>query len=643
MGRMVRTGLIGHRYRLIERLGAGGMSVVWRGYDEVLGRQVAVKVLSVELAADERFRERLRQEALAAARLCHPNITGIFDFGETGLGDGPAVPYVVMELIDGEPVSARLRRQGPMAWRDAVVMTAEVASALAVAHSRGVVHRDITPANVMLTAAGAKVVDFGISALVGQRDAGPDGSLLGTPAYLAPERLAGGAVSPATDVYALGVLFYRSLTGRLPWPAENTQEALRAHLYADPEPLPGLPAPVAELCFRCLAKDPAVRPAAGDLARALGDLCGRPSPLPPESAVAVSHAAVSRAGASLAAAFLAGASYAGASYAGASSATGSFAGASSAGASLAGAHPAGASNAGASRASASRAGACDAGASRGAASCPTVTSPLPSFAGPARTVAPAGSSAGFGAPDASGADRPARASAAAGPTRTASGRIRRLRTALRLGSRLHLGDVRALGGGVFVGGRLARDLITGRALFAGRHRLQAGVGTLALLAVAGLIWAGSRTPADVISAQAAAGPGPAVVLHAADCRVTYRVWRDSGRDFDARLTLRNDSRRVLRGWRLEFAYPGNQRLTARPRRVRQDGRQVIVRGDADGGLAAGRSLTVRLRGAYRRENPLPQAFTLNGQTCDTTLLGATNDPADDPAPVEAAGAAEPEK
>src|SRR6185312_15525075 len=122
------------------------------------------------------------------------------------------------------------------------MLCAEVASALATAHARGVVHRDVTPANVMLTGSGAKVVDFGISALVGQRDAAPDGSLLGTPAYLAPERLGGGPVTAATDVYALGLLLYRCLTARFPWPAENTTEALRAHLYAAPEPLPsGLP------------------------------------------------------------------------------------------------------------------------------------------------------------------------------------------------------------------------------------------------------------------------------------------------------------------------------------------------------------------------------------------------------------------
>jgi serine/threonine-protein kinase len=220
----------------VEKLGSGGMSVVWRGYDETLGRSVAVKVLSPQLADDQSFRDRLRREALAAARLSHPHITGIFDFGESPLNDHLTVPYVVMELNDGESVAARLTRRGPLPWREAVTIAAEVASALATAHARGVVHRDVTPANVMLTGAGAKVVDFGISAIVGERDAAPDGSLLGTPAYLAPERLAGAQVSAATDVYALGLLLFRLLTSRLPWPAETTAEALRAHLYADPDP-----------------------------------------------------------------------------------------------------------------------------------------------------------------------------------------------------------------------------------------------------------------------------------------------------------------------------------------------------------------------------------------------------------------------
>lgn len=169
MGAEVRRGaqLLGERYRLIEQLGTGGMSVVWRGYDEVLGRQVAVKVLASRLASDRAFRHRIRSEAQAAARLCHPNITNVYDYGESQQV-GLTVPYVVMELIDGAPLTARLSGVGVLPWREAVTIAAEVASALATAHARGVVHRDVTPGNVMLTATGVKVVDFGISALVGR-------------------------------------------------------------------------------------------------------------------------------------------------------------------------------------------------------------------------------------------------------------------------------------------------------------------------------------------------------------------------------------------------------------------------------------------------------------------------------------------
>ncbi|MFF3851820.1 protein kinase [Micromonospora sp. NPDC002575] len=288
MGGAVLNGaqLLGERYRLVEQLGAGGMSVVWRGYDEVLGRQVAVKVLASRLASDRAFRHRLRAEAQAAARLCHPNITNVYDYGESEQA-GLTVPYVVMELVDGGPLSARLGRGGTLPWREAVTIGAEVTSALATAHARGVVHRDVTPGNVMLTSTGVKVVDFGISALAGESEKGAEGTLLGTPAYLAPERLNNGQVSPATDVYALGLLLYRMLTGRLPWQASTTTQMLRAHMYAEPEPMPdvpGLPAEVTALVHRCLAKRPEDRPATAEVARTLAEAAGMHATVPVPSA-----------------------------------------------------------------------------------------------------------------------------------------------------------------------------------------------------------------------------------------------------------------------------------------------------------------------------------------------------------------------
>ncbi|MEV4345141.1 serine/threonine-protein kinase, partial [Actinoplanes sp. NPDC049596] len=248
------------------------MSVVWRASDEVLGRDVAVKVLAAQLAADAEVLRRLRDEARAAAGLRHPNVVEVYDYGESA-----SRPYVVMELVDGRSL-ADLVAGGPLPWKPAVVIGAQVAAALAAAHARGVVHRDVKPANVMVTAAGAKLVDFGISATVGAVD-GQDGRVLGTPAYLAPERIAGGPVRPASDVYALGLLLYLVLAGRAPWPASTVTQMLRAHVYAEPDPLPpvpGMPAVVSRLVRRCLAKGPGDRPSAAEVADRLGELAGLP-------------------------------------------------------------------------------------------------------------------------------------------------------------------------------------------------------------------------------------------------------------------------------------------------------------------------------------------------------------------------------
>lgn len=269
---MERGRLLGGRYRLEEILGHGGMSVVWRAHDEVLGRKVAVKILTPKLADDPTVRDRIRAETRAAACMCHPYAVNVHDYGEASDDDDDRrLPYVVMEIIEGTSLADALEH-GPLEWRAAVRTCAEVASALAVAHARGIVHRDVTPRNVMLTPTGAKLVDFGISAAVGEAEIGPGGLLLGTPAYLAPERLDGGIVAPATDVYALGLLLYKSLTGRLPWQSTTTKQMLAAHRYVDPAPLPrvpGLPPDVADLCRRCLAKRPDDRPTSAEAAAVL--------------------------------------------------------------------------------------------------------------------------------------------------------------------------------------------------------------------------------------------------------------------------------------------------------------------------------------------------------------------------------------
>ncbi|MFC8616891.1 protein kinase [Micromonospora purpureochromogenes] len=265
--------LLARRYRLVDQIGAGGMSVIWRARDEVLDRIVAVKVLAPSLAADARFRDMVREEARSAAQLVHPHVTSVHDYGETLAPDGSITSFVVMELLTGEELEHRLT-EGPLPWAEAVEVGAQVAEALAAAHRLGIVHRDITPSNVMMTRVGAKVLDFGIATHVGAPDEDEDGGTFGTPAYVAPERLDGAPAQPATDVYSLGVLLYETLTGQVPYPAD-TWEQLGEALAADEPPtldgVPGLPAAVARTCLRCLARDPRDRPTAHQVAAALRD------------------------------------------------------------------------------------------------------------------------------------------------------------------------------------------------------------------------------------------------------------------------------------------------------------------------------------------------------------------------------------
>jgi serine/threonine-protein kinase len=253
---------LGGRYQLEQRIGVGGMSEVWRGHDQVLDRPVAVKLLGPTLAADPQSHERARVEARSAAQLTHPNVANVYDFGVSPFLRGSPAPYIVMELVEGSTLADHLAA-GPIDWRIAVRVCAEVSAALTAAHGHGVIHRDIKPANIMLTPSGAKVLDFGIAAGPGQRDPHPDGLVLGTPAYVAPERLDGEPAAPATDMYAVGVVLYHCLSGRLPWPADTGTRLLYSHRHLEPDPLPlidGLAPEVAELCLRCLHKDPAERP-----------------------------------------------------------------------------------------------------------------------------------------------------------------------------------------------------------------------------------------------------------------------------------------------------------------------------------------------------------------------------------------------
>ena len=251
---------LGQRYRLVKRIAVGGMGSVWEAEDTVLHRRVAVKLLSDALSADRRFADRFRREAQAAAPLSHPNIASVFDYGED---DGHQ--FIVMELVDGEPLSDRLARAGPLDPAEAVRITEGIASALQVAHDAGLVHRDVKPGNVMLTDSGqVKVLDFGIAAAAGA-PLTATGARMGTATYLSPEQATGEPPTPASDVYSLGVVLYEMLAGRPPFTGDTPVGVAAQHVHREPPPLDGLtrdvPPHVVDACRRALAKDPAMRPA----------------------------------------------------------------------------------------------------------------------------------------------------------------------------------------------------------------------------------------------------------------------------------------------------------------------------------------------------------------------------------------------
>jgi len=277
MQRIERDTLIDDRYKVLNRLGSGGMADVYCAEDTQLGRNVAVKLLYRRFAEDPEFVERFRREASSAAGLQHPNIVGVFDRGEW---DGTY--YIAMEYLKGHTLKQLVREHGAMPPDLAVDITIQVLRAAKFAHKRGVVHRDIKPHNVILDEEGrAKVTDFGI-ARAGASDMTETGSIMGTAQYLSPEQAQGQPVSPRSDLYSIGVMLYELLTGQVPFDAESPVTIALKHVSEDPVPPsqlnPAVSPALDAVVLRSLEKDPAQRFAdADEFAAALMDARDRPT------------------------------------------------------------------------------------------------------------------------------------------------------------------------------------------------------------------------------------------------------------------------------------------------------------------------------------------------------------------------------
>ncbi|THV33518.1 serine/threonine-protein kinase [Glycomyces buryatensis] len=261
--------LIAGRYRVEERLAAGGMGEVWRGTDMRLNRTVAIKLLHSGLSSNDRFRARFHQEAQAVAALQSPGIVGLYDYGEEDSREG-VVSYLIMELVRGRSLADIISERGRLSPAETMKIVATAAEALDVAHQANIIHRDIKPANLLVDETGAaKIVDFGIAAGAAQAGLTETGTVMGTLAYASPEQLQGSQLTGATDIYSLGIVAYHCLAGRPPFSSAEPTAAITGHLTGTPAPLPpDVPAPIAQIVMRCLVKDPRQRfGSAGELAQ----------------------------------------------------------------------------------------------------------------------------------------------------------------------------------------------------------------------------------------------------------------------------------------------------------------------------------------------------------------------------------------
>ncbi|MEU0530445.1 serine/threonine-protein kinase [Amycolatopsis tolypomycina] len=276
--------LLADRYKLTSRIAVGGMGEVWQASDTRLDRTVAVKILKTELSGDAEFLHRFRTEARMTASLNHPGIAAVHDYGETILDGDLSIAYLVMELVDGDPLAGLLAKHGRLSAEFTLDMLEQAGNALQAAHSHGLVHRDVKPGNILVTSAGqVKITDFGVAKAADAAPVTRSGMVMGTAHYIAPEQALGQPAEPASDVYSLAVCGYECLAGHRPFLSENAVTVAMMHIRDIPPPLPPDVPPAARAVIEAtLVKDPRQRyNNGGEFASAVAAVrAGMPLPTP---------------------------------------------------------------------------------------------------------------------------------------------------------------------------------------------------------------------------------------------------------------------------------------------------------------------------------------------------------------------------